>query len=303
MNIMTSRPRTLIPTRPSLGVLQISIQSQGYREPVTTAEKIKTAERVSTVKGWIKTEEKIKIAYEIVENGNAPIVTKTVDGKETVIPPTSVVDKAQRRTKLKARRTLLMALPNEHQLKFNSYKDAKTLMQAIENRFKGNTAIKKTQKNLLKQQYENFTASSTKVIEQTYERVRRFLKNIGRKLDMANKERIGFDKSKVGCFNCHKRGHFARECRHLGIKATGTGSLPEGLQIMDKCKTGLGYNAVPPPYTGNFMPPKTDLVYPSLYDFMEVNESVSKSIVEKPTIESNEPKTARKENGAPIIKD
>ncbi|GJT06649.1 ribonuclease H-like domain-containing protein [Tanacetum coccineum] len=33
------------------------------------------------------------------------------------------------------------------------------------------------------------------------------------KLDMANKERIGFDKSKVECFNYHKRGHFARECR------------------------------------------------------------------------------------------
>ncbi|GKE40231.1 putative ribonuclease H-like domain-containing protein, partial [Tanacetum coccineum] len=44
-------------------------------------------------------------------------------------------------------------------------------------------------------------------------RARRFLKNTRRKLDMANKERIGFDKSKVECFNCHKRGHFARECR------------------------------------------------------------------------------------------
>ncbi|GKE89357.1 putative ribonuclease H-like domain-containing protein, partial [Tanacetum coccineum] len=43
-------------------------------------------------------------------------------------------------------------------------------------------------------------------------RARRFLKNTGRKLDMANKERIGFDKSKVECFNCHKRGHFTREC-------------------------------------------------------------------------------------------
>ncbi|GJW60977.1 hypothetical protein Tco_0110312 [Tanacetum coccineum] len=71
----------------------------------------------------------------IIENGNAPIVTKTVDGKETVIPPISVEEKAQRRAELKARSTLLMALPNEHQLKFNSYKDAKTLMQAIENRF------------------------------------------------------------------------------------------------------------------------------------------------------------------------
>ncbi|GJY24999.1 hypothetical protein Tco_0399725 [Tanacetum coccineum] len=32
--------------------------------------------------------------WEIVENGNAPIVTKIVDGKETVIPPTSVEEKA-----------------------------------------------------------------------------------------------------------------------------------------------------------------------------------------------------------------
>ncbi|GJY00061.1 hypothetical protein Tco_0357079, partial [Tanacetum coccineum] len=72
-------------------------------------------------------------------------------------------------------------------------------------------------------------------------------------------------------------------------------------QIMDKCKTGLGYNAIPPPYTGNFMPPKFDLVYPSLDDFVDVN--VSESIVEKPTVETNEPKTSRKENGAPIIED
>ncbi|GJT92453.1 hypothetical protein Tco_1081298 [Tanacetum coccineum] len=70
---------------------------------------------------------------------------------------------------------------------------------------------------------------------------------------------------------------------------------------MDKCKTGIGYNVVPPPYTRNFMPPKHDLVYPSLDDF--VDESVSESIVKKPTVEINEPKTARKENGAPIIED
>ncbi|GJW61592.1 hypothetical protein Tco_0110927 [Tanacetum coccineum] len=71
---------------------------------------------------------------------------------------------------------------------------------------------------------------------------------------------------------------------------------------MDKCKTGLGYNVVPPPYTRNFMPPKPDLVYPSLDDFVEVNESVSESIVEKPTV-TNEPETARKENEALFIKD
>ncbi|GKF58719.1 hypothetical protein Tco_0172256, partial [Tanacetum coccineum] len=51
------------------------------------------------------------------------------------------------------------------------------------------------------------------------------------------------------------------------------------------------------------MPPKFDLVYPSLDDFVEVNDFVSESIVEKPTVETNEPKTARKENKAPINKD
>nr|GFB93502.1 hypothetical protein [Tanacetum cinerariifolium] len=53
----------------------------------------------------------------------------------------------------------------------------------------------------------------------------------------------------------------------------------------------------------NFMPPKPNLVYHSLDDFVDVNEFVSETIVEKPTVESNEPKTVRKENGAPIIED
>nr|GEY92816.1 ribonuclease H-like domain-containing protein [Tanacetum cinerariifolium] len=44
------------------------------------------------------------------------------------------------------------------------------------------------------------------------------------------------------------------------------------------------YSVIPPPYTGNFMPPKPDLIYPSLDDFVDMNEYV----VEKPTVESNE---------------
>ncbi|GJR12896.1 plastid delta12-fatty acid acetylenase [Tanacetum coccineum] len=44
-------------------------------------------------------------------------------------------------------------------------------------------------------------------------RARRFLKNTGRKLTVNGTETFGFDKSKVECYNCHKRGHFARECR------------------------------------------------------------------------------------------
>ncbi|GJR03645.1 hypothetical protein Tco_0526629 [Tanacetum coccineum] len=185
-----------------------------------------------------------------------------------------------------------MALPNEHQLKFNTYKDAKSLMQAIENRFGGNTATKNRQKNLLKQQYENFAASNTEVIDQTYERLqklisqlemhaflstgstniasravqgvnttstqgdvdsskseeidlrwnivmltmraKRFLKNTGRKLDINNKERIGYDKSKVKCFNCHKKDTLQGSAGHPGIKTAGTRSLQEGLCQLKK---------------------------------------------------------------------
>ncbi|GKB06877.1 ribonuclease H-like domain-containing protein [Tanacetum coccineum] len=46
-------------------------------------------------------------------------------------------------------------------------------------------------------------------------RARRFLMNTGRKLTVNGNETIGFDKSKVECYNCNKRGHFAKECRAL----------------------------------------------------------------------------------------
>ncbi|GJW56034.1 hypothetical protein Tco_0102765 [Tanacetum coccineum] len=77
----------------------------------------------------------------------------------TVMPITSAEDKAQRRLEVNARSTLMIGIPNEHRLKFNSIKDAKLLLEAIEKRFGGNEATKKTQRNLLKKQYENFPSS------------------------------------------------------------------------------------------------------------------------------------------------
>nr|GEY71548.1 hypothetical protein [Tanacetum cinerariifolium] len=78
-----------------------------------------------------------------------------------------------RKNELKARRTLLMALPDKHQLKFNIHKDAKTLMEAIEKRFGGNKETKKVQKTLLKQQYKNFTGSSFESLDQIHYRLQK----------------------------------------------------------------------------------------------------------------------------------
>nr|GEZ21288.1 ribonuclease H-like domain-containing protein [Tanacetum cinerariifolium] len=46
-------------------------------------------------------------------------------------------------------------------------------------------------------------------------RPKRFLKKIGRKLRVNGNEIIGFNKSNVECYNCHKRGNFPRKCRAL----------------------------------------------------------------------------------------
>ncbi|GJS55899.1 hypothetical protein Tco_0629261 [Tanacetum coccineum] len=368
------------------------------------------------------------------ENGNAPIVTKTVDGKEIVIPPISVKEKAQRRAKLKARNTLLIPLPNEHQLKFNSYKDAKTLMQAIENRFGGNTATKKTQKNILKQQYEIFVASSSEVIEQTYERLQKiisqlemhgevipqedinqkFLRSLSQEWTMhtivwRNKpeiETLSFDglfnnlkdyESEVkgtssSTTNSHNVAFLSTSSTNSVTRAVNTAQgvntvstqgvvdssttvenlsdaviysffdsqpsipqldnedlqqiHPEDLEKMDlraprnqdnrnreptrrtvpveettsnalvsQCN-GFGYdwcdqveegptNFALMAYssTSSISSTNSEISNDSNYDFVDVNEFVSKYVVEKPTVENNEPKTARKENGAAIIKD
>ncbi|GJZ17025.1 ribonuclease H-like domain-containing protein [Tanacetum coccineum] len=44
-------------------------------------------------------------------------------------------------------------------------------------------------------------------------RINKFYKRTGRKLQFDRKEPVGFDKTKVECFNYHKKGHFVRECR------------------------------------------------------------------------------------------
>nr|GFA32206.1 hypothetical protein [Tanacetum cinerariifolium] len=212
----------------------------------------------------------------VILNGESPVPTRIVEGVAQPVAPTTIEQKLARKNELKAHGTLLLALPDKHQLKFNSHKDAKTLMEAIKKRFKGNIETKKVQKTLLKQQFENFSGSTFEVsavvnvsavgaklsastlpnvdslsnaviyslfasqssspqldnedlkqidvddleeIDLKWQmamlnmRARRFLQKTGRNLGANGPTSMGFDMAKVECYNCHRKGHFARECR------------------------------------------------------------------------------------------
>nr|GEW24646.1 putative reverse transcriptase domain-containing protein [Tanacetum cinerariifolium] len=79
----------------------------------------------------------------VILNGDSPAPTKVIEGVVQPVAPTTAEQRLARKNELKAHGTLLMALPDKHQLKFNIHKDDKTLMEAIEKRFRGNRETKK----------------------------------------------------------------------------------------------------------------------------------------------------------------
>ncbi|GJR66727.1 ribonuclease H-like domain-containing protein [Tanacetum coccineum] len=219
-------------------------------------------------------------------------------------------------------------------------------------------------------------------------RARRFLNKTGRKISANGSETIGFNKSKVECYNCYKKGHFAKECRaprenrnkeptrrNLTVETTETKALvtqdgleydwsdqaeegPTNFVLMvytssgstsssssdsevstcpkaclksyetlkehydnltkdfnksqlnvgaykavlesvetrldvykkneenDRYKISKGYHVVPPPYTGNFMPLKCDLVLADKDEYV-----FSESVTSIPDVATSEAKT------------
>ncbi|GJT29981.1 putative reverse transcriptase domain-containing protein [Tanacetum coccineum] len=92
--------------------------------------------------------------------------------------PVTAEEKTNKKNDVKPRSLLLLALPNEHQLTFSQYPDAKTMFAAIETRFGGNEATKKTQKTLLKQQSKNFSASSTESLDSIFNRLQKIVSRL-----------------------------------------------------------------------------------------------------------------------------
>nr|GEV92217.1 phospholipase-like, aminotransferase-like mobile domain protein [Tanacetum cinerariifolium] len=119
--------------------------------------------------------------WDVIENRNSFIpaaqTTTNADVTLTTLIPgfRTTEEKVQKKNDIKERGMLLMALSNEHLMTFIQYKDVKTLFAAIQTRFSGNKATKKTQKTLLKQMYENFSAPSTESLDYILTGFRRFL--------------------------------------------------------------------------------------------------------------------------------
>nr|GEZ29729.1 hypothetical protein [Tanacetum cinerariifolium] len=127
-------------------------------------------------------------------------------------------------------------------------------------------------------------------------RARRFLQKTGKNLGANGPTSMGFDIEKVECYNCHRKGHFARECSQTSEKAvlgynsqvftkamfdcehyysskSDSDSWPPS-NLYDRFVPSGGYHAVPHPVTGTFMLPKPDLVSKDVPSFAQTSELV-----------------------------
>ncbi|GJU96673.1 ribonuclease H-like domain-containing protein [Tanacetum coccineum] len=290
--------------------------------------------------------------WEVIVNGDSvSLVASASAGAEGHVSPKIVEQKLARKNELKAKSTLMLAIPDEHLLKFHACKDAKYIWEAIKNRFqklisqleihgevisqedanlkllrslpsawnnialimrnksdldilsmddlynnlkvyefeiKGQTSSSLNSHNVAFVSSDN-SCSTNETINTVYSvsaasskdqasnasyaddvmfsffanqsnalqldnddleqidandleeidlkwkvailtmRVKRFIKKTGRKLDLNDKETIGFDRKKVECYNCHRRGNFARECKALRNQGIEIEMLQEGM--------------------------------------------------------------------------
>jgi len=84
-------------------------------------------------------------------------------------------ERKTRQSEMKPLSTLLLAIPNEYQHQFHKCADAKVLCEALEKRFSGTKSTKKNQKDILRQQYENFMDGKNEIMTQTFNRFNKLI--------------------------------------------------------------------------------------------------------------------------------
>nr|GEW53885.1 hypothetical protein [Tanacetum cinerariifolium] len=170
----------------------------------------------------------------------------------------TVDDMQKRKNDVKAKTTLLLSLPDEHQLRFSKYKIAQELWAAILKTFGGNKATKKMKKNLLKQQQVEHKDREIKYCEKIRglefktESSNDYIKILKKELEILKKEKKGLDGKLAG---------FQTASKDLDI-------LLES-QRLDKNKEGLGYSVVPPPPAQIYSSPKKDMSWTGLPEFKD----------------------------------
>ncbi|GKB89823.1 retrovirus-related pol polyprotein from transposon TNT 1-94 [Tanacetum coccineum] len=269
---------------------------------------------------------------------------------------------------------MLLCGVNTEKLETMSMDNLYNNLKVYEPEVKGMSSLSSSTQNMAFVSSSNNNTSSTNKAVNTAHGVSTALLALKRTLTINGNEDYCFDKVKVECYNCHKRGHFARECRaprnqDNKNKESSRRSVPvetstsialvscDGLggydwsdqavegpnyapmayssskelrknleivqkekygiqfnvdkfenasksldkliecQIVDNCKKGLGYNAVSPPYTENFMPPKPNL------SFIGLDEFVNKPVVENIKSDEDVSKVVRKSYDSLIIVD
>nr|GEV23565.1 hypothetical protein [Tanacetum cinerariifolium] len=180
--------------------------------------------------------------WQVIQNGNGLVsITTDTNRMIKVLPPKTAEEIVAREKERKARTTLLMALPEDHLAKFHKMKGLhkgydrfQTLMSQLEIHGAGvshedaNRKFLRSQVALIMRNkpgldtlsfddlYNNLRMDLKWKVAMISMRINKFHKRKGRKLQFDTMDPVGFDMTKVECFNCHKIGHFARDCRAKG---------------------------------------------------------------------------------------
>nr|GEX27731.1 ribonuclease H-like domain-containing protein [Tanacetum cinerariifolium] len=248
---------------------------------------------------------------EVIVNGDEPAAIALVSGSaEGVIPPKTTAEKIARRNELKAKNNT--SSTNEVVNTAHNVSTASSQGQASTSTYAYDVMFSffANQSNSPQLDNKDLKQIDTDDLEEMDLKwqvamltmsVKRFIKKTGRNLNFNGKETVGFDKTRVECYNCHRRdktslGYDSQlNKRDLNNKSNMFESASDGNvneseedtnQANDRYKAGEGYRVVPPSYTRNFMPPRPNL------SFVGLDVSIYKYAISETVTSVNETKTS-----------
>nr|GEV38297.1 ribonuclease H-like domain-containing protein [Tanacetum cinerariifolium] len=181
--------------------------------------------------------------WQVIHNVNGHVsVTTDTNGIIKVLPHKTAEEVVAREWEKKVMTTLLMALPEDHLANILKMDDAKENTNDVSTSYSiSSPSVSKSQKegssSYTDEVIHSFFANQSSYLQLDYDdleqindddieemdlkwqvamismRIKKFHKRTGRKLQFDTKDPVDFDKTKVECFNCHKIGQFARDCR------------------------------------------------------------------------------------------